>query len=143
LLSGHTPPLTTPQYLALRAIAKQPTSVTDLARRAAVSGPAATQLVNALESAGLIERRLEPDDRRLKRLVLSPDGEGALRSADALLTERVGTLLGSLPPPEIDALAQALPVVEAALAGTAPPRRPPPPPPPRPPGRHGPRPRRP
>jgi DNA-binding MarR family transcriptional regulator len=98
-----------------------------------VSGPAATQLVNALEGEGLVERRPEPDDRRRQRLMLSPDGERTLRAAEALLTERVGQLLDGLPPPEIDALAQALPVVEAALAGTAPPRRPPPPPPPRPP----------
>jgi DNA-binding MarR family transcriptional regulator len=101
-----------------------------------VSGPAATQLVNALESEGLVERRPEPDDRRRQRLVLSSDGERTLRSGEAMLAERVGKLLDSLPPPEIDAIAQALPVVEAALAGTAPPRRPPPPPhpPPRRPG---------
>jgi len=139
LLSGHAPALTTPQYLALRAIAREPTSVSDLARRAAVSGPAATQLVNGLESAGLIERQPDEDDRRRQRLALTPDGEKGLRSADALLTDRLATLLESLPPPEIDALSLALPVVEAALAGTAPPRRPPPPPPP---GR-GPRPPRP
>jgi len=102
-----------------------------------VSGPAATQLVNALEGDGLVERRPEPDDRRRQRLLLSSDGERTLRSAEAVLSERVGQLLDTLPPPEIDALAEALPVVEAALAGTAPPRRPPappPPPPPRPPG---------
>jgi DNA-binding MarR family transcriptional regulator len=139
-LGGHEPPLTTPQYLALRAIAKEPTSVSDLARRAGVSGPAATQLVNALENEGLVERRPEPDDRRRQRLVLSSDGERTLRSGEAMLTERVGQLIDSLPPPEIDALAQALPVVEAALAGTAPPRRPPPPPhPPPPPPRSRPR----
>ena len=101
-----------------------------------MSGPAATQLVNALADAGLIERRPEPDDRRRQRLVLSDAGAVALASAETLLTDRVGSLLASLPPPEIDALAQALPVVEAALAGTAPPRRPRPPGPgpPRPPG---------
>lgn len=121
----------------MRAIASAPSSVSELARRAGVSGPAATQLVNALADAGLIDRRPEPDDRRRQRLMLSGAGEVALASAEALLTDRVGALLASLPPPEIDALAQALPVVEAALAGTAPPRRsrpPGPPPPPKPPG---------
>lgn len=143
LLGGHAPPLTTPQYLALRAIGSAPTSVSALARRAAVSGPAATQLVNGLADAGLIERQPEPDDRRRQRLLLSDAGEQALRSAEALLAERMGALLQSLPRPEIDALAEAMPVVEAALAGTAPPRRPRPPhPPPPPPPRRRPGPRR-
>jgi DNA-binding MarR family transcriptional regulator len=135
LLAGHHPPLTPPQYLALRAIAQEPTSVSELARRAGVSGPAGTQLVNALETAGLVQRRAEPADRRRQRLVPSPAGRRALRSADALLTERLTALLEGLPRPEVDAFARALPVVEAAFSGSAPPRRPPPPrgPPPRPP----------
>ena len=51
-----------------------------------------------------------------------------LRSADALLTGQLESLLASLPRPEVDALARALPFVEAGLAGTPPPRRPKPPP---------------
>ena len=129
LLGAHRPPLTPPQYLALRAIDREPTSVSELARRAGVSGPAATQLVNTLSDANLVERREARDDRRRQRLVLSSAGRRALRSADALLTERLTALLAPLPPPEVEALARGLPVVEAALAGTAPPRRPPPPPP--------------
>jgi DNA-binding MarR family transcriptional regulator len=139
LLAGHDPPLTPPQYLALRAIAHEPTSVSELARRAGVSGPAGTQLVNGLEAAGLVRRRAEPADRRRLRLVASPAGRRALRSADALLTEQLAALLERLPRPEVDALARALPVVEAALSGSAPPRRPPPPPR-SPPGRPAPRP---
>ncbi|MFL5890981.1 MAG: MarR family winged helix-turn-helix transcriptional regulator [Solirubrobacteraceae bacterium] len=97
------------------------------ARRAGVSGPAGTQLVNALEAAGLVQRRAEPADRRRQRLVLSPAGRRALRSADSLLAERLTALLEALPRPEVDALARSLPVVESALSGSAPPRRPPPP----------------
>ena len=84
-------------------------------------------LVNALETAGLVQRRAEPADRRRQRLVPSPAGRRALRSADALLAERLTALLEGLPRPEVDALARALPVVEAAFSGSAPPRRPPPP----------------
>jgi hypothetical protein len=36
-------------------------------------------------------------------------------------------LIADVPPPELDALARALPHVQSALAGTPPPRRPPPP----------------
>ena len=130
LLAGHEPPLTVPQYLALRAIEREGVSGAELARRTGVSGPAVSQLLTALANAGLIEREQTADDRRRQKLTLSPGGHSAFESAQALLRERLGTLLVGLPKPEIDALARLLPSVEAALSGTAPPRRPPPPPPP-------------
>ena len=64
----------------------------------------------------------------------------AARWIETLLAGRLASLIGDLPRPEIDALARALPQVEAALSGAAPPRRPPPPRPPHPPHRRGPRP---
>jgi DNA-binding MarR family transcriptional regulator len=143
LLAAHDPPLTTPQYLALRAIAREQVSVNELARRAGVSGPAASQLVTALADAGLLDRRTAEDDRRRQEHALTAKGREALASAEALLAGRLASLIGDLPRPEIDALARALPQVEAALSGAAPPRRPPPPPPrpPPPPHRRAPRPR--
>jgi DNA-binding MarR family transcriptional regulator len=137
LLAAHEPPLTTPQYLVLRAIAREQVSVNELARRAGVSGPAASQLVTALADAGLLDRRTAEEDRRRQEHALTAKGQEALISAEALLAERLASLIGDLPRPEIDALARALPQVEAALSGAAPPRRPPPPRPPRPPD-HGP-----
>ena len=130
LLAGHEPALTTPQYLALRAIDREHVSVNELARRAGVSGPAASQLLNTLATAGLLERRAADEDRRRQQLALTGSGKEALASAESLLAGRVASLIGDLPRPEIDALARALPHVEAALSGAAPPRRPPPPPPP-------------
>lgn len=129
LLAGHEPALTTPQYLAMRSIDREQVSVNELARRAGVSGPAASQLLNTLAGAGLLERRAADEDRRRQQLALTAAGEQALASAESLLAGRVASLIGDLPRPEIDALARALPQVEAALSGAAPPRRPPPPPP--------------
>ncbi|MGO9881855.1 MAG: MarR family winged helix-turn-helix transcriptional regulator [Solirubrobacteraceae bacterium] len=144
LLAAHEPPLTTPQYLALRAIAREQVTVNELARRAGVSGPAASQLLNALADAGLLDRHAAEDDRRRQELALSAQGRQALDSAEALLSGRMASLIGDLPGPEIDALARVLPRVEAALSGAAPPRRPPPPPrPPHPPHERPPRPPRP
>lgn len=141
LLAGHDPPLTVPQYLALHAIATEGVSTTELARQAGVSGPAVSQLLAGLAAAGLIEREPLAADRRRQALALSADGQRCSRSAAALLRRRLSTLLSDLPHPEAEALARALPRVEAALAGTAPPRRPPPPPPPRNHPRPAPRPR--
>jgi DNA-binding MarR family transcriptional regulator len=125
LLAGHDPPLTVAQYLALRAIQREGVSGGDLARRAGVSGPAVSQLLAALDDAGLLERRPVEGDRRRHALALSPSGKRAFRAAEALLTERLAAMLTELPPPELDALARSLPQVEAELSGAPPPRRPP------------------
>jgi len=130
LLAGHDPPLTLAQFLALRAIDTEGVSGSELARRAGVSGPAVSQLLAGLVDGGLVERHDFLGDRRRHTLVLSTLGKQALLSTQALLTERVSSLLRELPRPEADALARALPRVEATLSGAPPPRRPPPLPPP-------------
>jgi DNA-binding MarR family transcriptional regulator len=131
LLAAQSPSLTVPQYLALRAIARDAVSAGELSRRAAVSEPAVSQLLAGLVDARLVERSPLASDRRRQVLALSPAGANALEAAEALLRERIGALLAGLPPPEADALARTLPRVESPLSGSPPPRRPPPPPPPR------------
>ena len=140
LLARHEPPLTVAQFLALRAVAREGVGGSELARRTGVSGPAVSQLVAALADAGLLERRAVAGDRRRRELALSPAGERVFHSAEALLRERLATLIEPLPPPEIDALTRLLAQVEAALSGAPPPRRPPPPKP-KPKPKHAPRPR--
>jgi DNA-binding MarR family transcriptional regulator len=132
LLARHEPPMTVAQFLALRAIAAEGVSGSELARRAGVSGPAVSQLVAGLVDADLLARHELPADRRRHALALTTPGEQVLASARTLLRERLGTLLADLPRPEAGALARALPRVEATLSGAPPPRRPPHPPPPRP-----------
>jgi DNA-binding MarR family transcriptional regulator len=128
LLAAHEPALTTAQFLVLRAIAIEAVSGSELARRTGVSGPAVSQLLAGLADAGLLERHEFSEDRRRQTLALSAPGTQALASAHALLRDRLSGLLAELPRPEADALARALPLVEAALSGAPPPRRPPPPP---------------
>ena len=129
LLAQLDPPMTVAQYLALRAIGREDISGTELARRSGVSGPAVSQLVAGLSEEGLLERQPTEGDRRRVTLALSPAGVRALGTAEKALLKRLGSLLGDLPGPEADALARALPAVEAALSGAPPPRRPPPRPP--------------
>jgi DNA-binding MarR family transcriptional regulator len=138
LLAGHEPPVTIAQFLALRAIGAEGISASELARRTGVSGPAVSQLLTGLVDSGLLQRREVADDRRRQTLALSPTGQQVVASAQALLRDRLSELLAGLPRPEADALARALPHVEAALLGSPPPRRPSPPPPPS----HPPRPHR-
>jgi len=108
LLAAHEPPLTVAQYLALEAIAEGQIVGAELARRAAVSPAAVSQLLATLE-----------------------EGRRTLRSAHITLRDRLAGLLADLPPPEADALARMLERLQASLSGTPPPPRPhraPPPP---------------
>lgn len=128
LLAAHEPPLTVAQYLVLEAIAAGERLGGDLARRAAVSPAAVSQLVGALEAGGLLERLRTADDRRRQPLVLTNTGRSCLASARRLLEDSLAVLLGDLPGPEADALNRLLEHLEAALGGAVPPKRPPRPP---------------
>ncbi len=131
LLAAHDPPLTVAQYLALQAVGDGQVVGAELARRTAVSPAAVSQLLAALESAGLLDRRRLPDDRRRHPLSLTERGQTTLVSAQTMLRERLAGLFTELPPPEADLLARLLEKLEASLSGAAPPprpRRPPPPP---------------
>jgi DNA-binding MarR family transcriptional regulator len=129
LLAAQSPPLTVPQFLALRAIARETVSAGELSRRAGVSEPAVSQLLAGLAESGLVDRSPLASDRRRQELALSPAGAAVLADAEALLRERFAALLGELPRPEADALARVLPRVESLLSGSPPPRRRPHPPP--------------
>jgi DNA-binding MarR family transcriptional regulator len=135
LLAAHEPPLTVAQYLVLEAVGEGELVGAELARRAAVSPAAVSQLLAALEAGGLLSRaRL---GGRRQPLALTEQGKWALGSAQTTLRERLAGLLADLPPHEADALARLLDLLLGSLAGTPPPPRPHRPPPP-PPG-HGPK----
>lgn len=136
LLAAHDPPFTVAQYLTLQAIADGEVVGAELARRAAVSPAAVSQLLAALEEAGMLTRERLENDRRRQPLALTEQGEWALRSAQTALRERLSGLLAEMPPHETHALARLLELLEASLSGTPPPPRPHRPPPP--PG-HGPK----
>lgn len=130
VLAAHDPPLTVAQYLALQAIADSEVVGAELARRAAVSPAAVSQLLAVLEDAGLLTRDRREDDRRRQPLALTEQGRWTLESAQTALRERLAGLLADMPRAETDALARLLERLEASLSGT------PPPPRPRPPKRH-------
>jgi DNA-binding MarR family transcriptional regulator len=136
VLAGHEPPLTLAQYLVLEAIAEGQAVGVELARRAAVSQAAVSQLLAVLEDAGLVTRARHGDDRRRFVLALTDRGGRVLRSARSELRRELSALLDGLPPHEADALARSLDLVDSALGGTPPPRRPPRPRPPAPPAPH-------
>jgi len=64
-------------------------------------------LVDRLERRGAVERRLDPDDRRVKALVLTPEGERLRAAFWRALTEDPGPL-APLGDADLSALAQVL-----------------------------------
>ena len=76
-----------------------PPSQRELADHAGTDAMMTSQVVRALESAGLLERRPDPDDARIKRLVTTPAGSELARRAvaeveavDARVFEEAGDL---------------------------------------------------
>jgi DNA-binding MarR family transcriptional regulator len=139
LLAGHRPPLTVAQFLALQSAAGGEVAGGELARRAAVSPAAASQLLSGLEESGLIRRERGLDDRRRQEIELTPAGRATLRSARLALRRGLASVLDDLLPHEADVLADGLVRLEAILSGAPPPRRPPRPPHPPPGPPHPPR----
>src|SRR4051794_29543891 len=97
LLVRHDPPLTVAQYLALRAIAGEDISGTELARRTGVSGPAISQLIAGLTEAELVTTQPLPEDRRRQRVTLTDRGARALQAVNTTLRDQLGALLSPLP----------------------------------------------
>src|SRR5437773_9335027 len=71
LLAAHDPPLSVAQYLTLQGIADGEVVGAELARRAAVSAAAVSQLLAGLEQDGLLARGRQEEDRRRQRLELT------------------------------------------------------------------------
>ena len=62
-----------------------------------------TRLVDRLCASGLIERRADPDDRRVKRLFLTPAAQPLVDQLDALGTELMNAILEGQPAEKTDA----------------------------------------
>ena len=77
--------LTVQQLKVLNLVAAEPGLTSqDLAHRLAVSPPTASGLVDRLVEKDILERRQDPEDRRLRRLYLTDLGEQAAQQGDSL-----------------------------------------------------------
>ncbi|WP_078324971.1 MarR family transcriptional regulator [Mycobacteroides salmoniphilum] len=59
----------------LRRLARQSMTVKGIAEATALDAPAATVAVSDLEQRGLVVRRIDPDNRRCKRVSLTDEGQ--------------------------------------------------------------------
>lgn len=90
-----------------------PCRLTALAASEGVTQPAMTQLVGRLAEAGLVARCADPDDGRVVSVELTQQGRELLARRRAVRAERLSVLMARLSEADQDALAAALPAINA------------------------------
>lgn len=95
--------------------------MTDLAEAVVLSKSGLTSLVDRMETAGLLERQPDPDDRRATRVVLSAQGRVRFREAAAHHREVVHRIFtGHVTDAEAEAMVEALERVRRGLQSETP-----------------------
>ncbi len=90
-----------------------PQRLTLLAAREGVTQPAMTQLISRLEDSGLVRREPSQEDGRVVLVVITDEGRAMLARRRAARTERLTGIIAQLSPEHRDALAAALPALDA------------------------------
>jgi DNA-binding MarR family transcriptional regulator len=107
--------LTLTQVKAICALSQQEMTVKELAERLGLSLPGASRAVDALVARGLLHRREDDTDRRMKRLGCTAAGEEALRRLDEARLAGLETFTATLPPAQRKRLSVALrPILDGA-----------------------------
>jgi DNA-binding MarR family transcriptional regulator len=90
---------------ALHRIARGPITLRELAYAMGCDAPAATVAVNDLEERGLVERRADAEDRRVKIVSLTTEGKRAM-SAMRQVSDRAPEAIAGLPQGDLVELAR-------------------------------------
>jgi DNA-binding MarR family transcriptional regulator len=107
------------EFALLRAVAPiEGASQQAIGERLRIPASRMVAFVDALEERGLLERRPNPDDRRVRALYLTDDGRKLLASAFALASELERDLCAQLSDGEREQLLDALQRVGAQLGLT-------------------------
>ena len=90
-----------------------PQRLTVLAAREGVTQPAMTQLISRLEDTGLVRREASPEDGRVVLVVITDEGRAVLARRRSVRTGKLAGIIAQLGPEHQDALASALPALDA------------------------------
>lgn len=90
--------------LALLACASNGIRVGKLAEMSCVTTPTVSNVISNMERDGLISRAFEPDDRRIVRVVLTPDGREAMNKIAPLFFKNQQDSMSTLEDDEIHSL---------------------------------------
>ena len=101
--------LSVPEYTALSVLHAVPgLSNAQLARRSLITPPAMLEVLASLERRGLVERHADPGHRRIRRAVLTPEGERTLRAAVRDIDRLTDKLLVDVPAEEREIVRRGL-----------------------------------
>ncbi len=85
--------------------------ISGLRSRMNISGAAASQLVDKLVQAGLLERAEDPIDRRIKQIKLSEKGQELVATSMTTRHKMVDALIEGLAPDELEKVGQAMEII--------------------------------
>ncbi len=88
-----------------------PCTVSGMAAHMEISNPAASQFLHRLVEMGLVTREENPQDRRQKRIALTPAGRALVEEAQQVQREWLQNLLSSLSPEERECLQRAFEIL--------------------------------
>ena len=111
--SGLSPTLT----VALATVAREgPVTLGELAAFERVAPPSITKVVAKLEARELVTRTVDPHDKRVYRVAITPAGQRQLDQNRTRRAAWLATRLAQLETPDIERLAAAAGVLEALTA---------------------------
>jgi DNA-binding MarR family transcriptional regulator len=114
--------LTTLQYTTLSVLRRQGRALSNaqLARRAYMTPQAMSEVIEALEAKGLIERTPHPNHRRVYPMSLTPEGQRVLGLCDAAVDDFEAAMLRDLDDGQRAALSRGLTAAVRALGAGLP-----------------------
>lgn len=89
---------------------------TELAQAIGITPSTAVRVLDQLENAGLIERALDPDDKRSRLISLSPAGRELVGKIEARLADLRGELFHDVPEGDIETTLRVLETLSRRLA---------------------------
>ncbi len=110
--------LTEATWLPLLRIARSETPMrqNELAASLSLDGSSVVRLLDALEKAGLVDRREDSSDRRAKSLVLTAAGRRTVAKVEAISLEVRGAVLGDVSDHDLAVALRVLDAVQEQLA---------------------------
>ena len=103
------------RYLFRHSSGAEPVRIKTLAHDLDVSPAAASQAVDRLVSWGVVERTVDPDDRRAVRLAFTPKGTALLKRHEERASELLESVKGVCRPEEFEVFGRVLAALMAEL----------------------------
>jgi DNA-binding MarR family transcriptional regulator len=110
----------TPSQLAALATVERhgPITLGDLAGHERVRPPTMTRIVAGLEETALVRRDIDPADRRVARVSITPEGSQLLARSRTRKDAFLASLLDQLDGEEIAIVERAVPILERLIEGS-------------------------